>query len=134
MKLVVDSNVVFTFFWKKSVARELFLKQDLELYSPEFALEEISKYSDEIIFKTKTTPEEFNKIKKELLVLVDFIPLKEYADYLQHAAKITPDKDDVDFVALSLKLKCPIWSNDNEIRNQAHFKVLTTKEVIGLFD
>jgi len=134
MKLVVDSNVLFTFFWKNSVARELFLCQDIELFSPEFALHEIDKYHDEIMRKAKLSPHEFNKQKHELSVYIEFIPVKEYSSFFKQSSEITPDKDDVDFIALSLKLACPIWSNDHVLKNQKHFKVLTTKEVIGMFD
>lgn len=134
MKLVVDSNVLFTFFWKNSAARELFLNQDLELFSPEFALQEINKYHDEIMIKTKLTPNEFNKLKHELTAYIEFVSIKEYSSFLKPASEITPDKDYVDFAALSLKLACPIWSNDLVLKNQKHFKVLTTKEVIEMFD
>jgi predicted nucleic acid-binding protein len=53
MKLVVDSNVLFTFFWKNSISREIFLNQNLKLYSPEYCLEEIEKYANVIRKKTK---------------------------------------------------------------------------------
>ncbi|MBI2136693.1 hypothetical protein HYU06_06500 [Candidatus Woesearchaeota archaeon] len=134
MKLVVDSNVLFTFFWKNSVARELFLKQDLELFAPEFALQEINKYHDEIMRKAKLSPHEFNKQKHELSIYIEFISIEEYSLFFMQASEITPDRDDVDFVALSLMLSCPIWSNDIVLKNQKHFKVLTTKEVIETFD
>ena len=51
MKLVVDSNVLFTFFWKGSVFKN-FLDTPIQLFSPEYALEEINKYSLEIMKKT----------------------------------------------------------------------------------
>jgi len=43
MRLVVDSNVLFTFFWKNFVFRNI-LDKSVELFSPEYALEEINKY------------------------------------------------------------------------------------------
>ena len=44
------------------------------------------------------------------------------------------DKDDVDFIALALKLNLPIWSNDKDLKKQTLAKVYTTKEVISLLD
>ncbi len=134
MKLVVDSNILFTFFWKKSVARELFSIQDLELYSPEFALEEIEKYSKDIMHKANISEKEFNLTREELKIFVRFVKIEEYSDFLKQSAKITPDKNDVDFFALSLRLNCQIWSNDNLLKNQEKIKVLTTKEIIDLMD
>ena len=40
----------------------------------------------------------------------------------------------IDFFALALEKECPIWSNDKELKQQQVVKVLTTKEVIELFN
>ena len=132
MKLVTDTNILFTFFWKNSYTRKLFINQDLELISPEFALEEIKKYSEEIIRRAKISKKEFQDIRKELALMVEFIPLKEYSEYLKKASEISYDKDDVDFIALALKLKSPIWSNDKEFKKQNKIKVYSTLEVLLL--
>lgn len=134
MKLIVDSNILFTFFWKNATATDLFVFQDLELYSPQFALAEIEKYAAVIIRKAKMSDKEFRDIKKELELLMIFVPLEKYASFLQRAAKITSDKDDIDFLALALAKKYPVWSNDKELKKQNKIKILTTKEVIELFD
>lgn len=134
MKLVVDSNILFTFFWKNAAAADLFVFQNLELYSPEFALEEIEKYASEIIRKAKMTEREFLDIKKEIQMLITFVPLAPYKSFLQQSVKISPDKDDVDFFAVALLKDCPIWSNDKRLRQQTKVRIMTTKEVIDLFD
>jgi len=130
MRLVTDSNILFTFFWKNSYTRKLFINQDLELISPEFSLEEIKKYSEEIIRRAKISKKEFKDIRRELALMVEFIPLEEYSEYLKKASEISYDKDDVDFIALALKLKCPIWSNDKEFKKQNKIKVYSTLEVL----
>ena len=134
MRLIVDSNILFTFFWKNATATDLFVFQNLELCSPEFALEEIQKYKQEIVRKAKMTDTEFREIKKELQLLIAFVAIEEYMNYFQNAAKISPDKEDVDFFALALLKDCPIWSNDKKLKEQNEVKILTTKEVIELFD
>ena len=130
MKFVVDTNVLFTFFWKKSFTRKLFLNQDLELVSPEYSLEEIEKYSNEIIEKTGLSKKEFSSIRRELALMVEFIPLEEYSKYLKEALKICYDKNDIDFFALSLKLECPIWSNDKEFKKQNKIEIYSTKDIL----
>ncbi|MBI4016134.1 MAG: hypothetical protein HY363_00400 [Candidatus Aenigmarchaeota archaeon] len=132
MKLVVDTNVLFTFFWKNSIARELFVNLHLELYSPDYALEEIKKHAGEIIKKTRLSESEFNSIRNKLVMMVSFVPLEEYGLTLQKALRLTPDKDDVDFFALALKLNCPIWSNDFALKVQNHVIMLNTKDIITL--
>ena len=51
MEFIVDTNVLLTFFWKNSTFKKISLMQELDLFSPEFALKEINKHSDEIIKK-----------------------------------------------------------------------------------
>ena len=102
MKLVVDSNVLFTLFWKNSIFSKISLRQDLELFAPEFAIEEINKYKKEIMHKTKIS-------EKELL-------------------------NDIDFIALALKLKVPLWTNDKLIKKVKDINILNTKELIEIME
>lgn len=48
MKIIVDTNILFSFFWQESLTRKLLITSNLELISSEIALEEIEKYSQEI--------------------------------------------------------------------------------------
>ena len=131
MKFVVDTNVLFTYFWPGSLTKGLLVDQDLEFFAPELALLEINKHREEILKKTGISPKEFAVLRRDLGVLVEFIPLEEYSEFLLQASSI-PDKDDVDFVALALKLNLPIWSNDKEIKRQSMIKVLSTRELLEL--
>lgn len=66
MNIVVDTNVLITFFWKHSVFQKILAKGYFTLYAPEYALEEINKYQRHILEKTQITIDEFNKKKREL--------------------------------------------------------------------
>lgn len=100
------------------------------MFSPEFALEEINSHCDEILKKTDISLEEFKKLRKELAILVEFIPLEEYSSFMEKASAI-PDTDDIDFAALALKLDCPIWSNDKELKQQSVVKIFSTSDLIS---
>ena len=76
MKLVVDTNVLITYFWSSSFFHSLATSQDFEFVSPEYALEEIKKHSNEIIRKAKTSEKEFDQFRYNLAVCVEFIPLE----------------------------------------------------------
>lgn len=128
MKFVVDTNVLFSFFWKNSVTYKLLLK--LEVYSPEYALEEIKKYEKEIMKKTGLSKKEFNELRKELAISVNFIPIDDYRGKLKEALKISPDENDIDFFSLCLKLNLPLWSNDKLLKNQKRIIVLNTYDVL----
>lgn len=130
MKLIVDSNVLFTYFWEDSLIKKLLMKINLELFSPEFALEEINKYKEEIIRKTKISQEEFKRIRTDIAIAVEFIPIEEYKAYFNEALKISPDKNDADFFALALKFKIPIWSNDSLLKKQNKIKIFSTQDLL----
>ncbi|MBU1204229.1 MAG: hypothetical protein KKG60_04140 [Nanoarchaeota archaeon] len=143
MKLVVDSNVLFTFFWKNSVFRDILVKGGIILFSPELALKEIEKYRKEIIEKAKISQQDFKEIKKELKKNVAFIPLEEYTDSIGTARQIENDfskqevgdfLDDLDFFALAYELRCPLWSNDKLLKKQNKIPVFTTREIIILLN
>ena len=142
MKLVVDSNVLFTFFWEGSVFKN-FVNTPVQLFSPEYALEEINKYSLELMKKTSLSKERFKKLKQELALKVEFISLKEYSPLFHKALTIvskSPKNEyeefvkDIDFSALALMLSCPIWSNDKLLKKQSKVSIFNTKEIIELID
>lgn len=130
MEFVADSNILFTYFWKNSIARKLLMKMDLKLFSPEFSLEEINKYESDILSKTKISKKEFSKLKTDLAIAIEFIPLEEYAEFLKNASKISPDPNDSDFFALALKLNIPIWSNDSSLKKQTKVKITSTSDLL----
>ena len=142
MRLVVDSNVLFTFFWKNSILQHI-LKQPIELFAPEYALEEINKYTKELMEKTSLLKEEFKKTRQKLALTVDFIPLEEYSSSFHNVTSLSRTLTiqnyheiikDIDFLALSIHLQCPLWSNDRLLKKQSTVTVLTTKEIIELLD
>ncbi|MBI2499479.1 hypothetical protein HYV88_04525 [Candidatus Woesearchaeota archaeon] len=53
MLLVVDVNILFSFFKKYSGTRKLLINPKLKLYTSEYALEEIQEHLDELISKAK---------------------------------------------------------------------------------
>jgi|SRR3989344_1176384 len=143
MKFVVDTNVLLTFFWSKSIFKKLSIKQGLKLYSPEYALEEINKYIEEILKKTKLSKDEFIRLRRELAIIVEFVPLEEYHQFLKQVEILSKNLsnsekieflDDIDFLALALKMNCSIWSNDKLLKKQEKINIFNTKEIINLMD
>lgn len=132
MRLVIDSNVLFTYFWARSVARKLLLWQELEACAPEYAFGEILRHGGEIRRKARLSPPQFTDELHDLRGLVEAVPLRAYARVLKEAARISPDPDDADFFALALARRCPIWSNDRALAGQSNVEILTTADVILL--
>ena len=132
MLLVVDMNILFSFFKKYSFTRKLLINPGLELYSPEYALGELNEHLDEIKLKAKINIGVFELYKKILSWFVEFVPVLEYKDFKEEAESIAPDPDDTQYFALALKLKCGIWSNDKRLKRQSRVKVFNTKDLKNL--
>jgi len=130
-RLVVDTNVLFTFYWSNSVTRELITRKDFALVSPEYALVEINRHKKEILNRARITLSEFNQITAEMATYIDFVPIQDYQMCLKDSCDI-PDVNDVDFIALALKTGYPLWSNDTALKKQAKVPVLTTEDLLKL--
>lgn len=103
---------------------------DFELFSPEFSLEEINAHESDILKKTGVSKREFDSLRTDLAIAVEFVPLKEYEKFLEIALKFSPDSNDVDFLALALKLNLPLWSNDSFLKKQNKVKVFSTFDLL----
>jgi predicted nucleic acid-binding protein len=57
---------------------------------------------------------------------------EEYQKEMQEIIKSIPDKKDVEYLALALKEKVPLWSNDKELKKQSYVMVLSTREILEL--
>ncbi|RZN40082.1 MAG: hypothetical protein EFT35_03385 [Methanophagales archaeon ANME-1-THS] len=132
MKLIVNTNILFSFFNERSKARELSLLPDLELHSPAFSIGEIAEHRSEILTRFSLSDAQFLLIERLLKVVVKFIKEEEYCEYLSEARKVSPDPNDSDFFALALKFDCPLWSEDKRLKKQSRVKVLSTKELMEL--
>ena len=132
MKLVLDTNKLFSFFWKGSLISNL-LSSDHDLYSPKFALEELDKHKSEILKKTKLSSTDFEEFKIKLQNVVEFVPFSEYADKIPEAFNLMPEHaKDTDFLALALKLNAAIVSNDKELKMQSAVEIFDNARISEL--
>lgn len=132
MDLVVDANILFAALIKDGTTIELLFNENIRLFAPEFLLEEFFKHMDEIIGKTKRTEKEFNEIFELLKEIIIIIPLDEFSNFVEHSEKISPDKKDIQYFALALKLNCSIWSNDKALKKQSEINVYNTEDLVKL--
>ncbi len=133
MEIVVDTNILFSFFWQESLTKRLLITSNFELISPETALKELEKHSKEICDKLKINKENFNKQFKELKEIIKLIDKRQYSNFIKDAEKFSPDKNDAEFFALCLKHSCFLWSNDVLLKKQEKIKALSTKEILEIF-
>ena len=131
MDLVVDSNILFAALLKESGTSDILFKHTL--YAPEFIFEEFRKYKDYLKGKTKRTEEDFNGLFDLFERNVILIPKEEIEPFIEKAKKISQDEKDVVYLALALKLRCALWSNDRDLKEKHNaVQVYSTEELIKM--
>ena len=133
MKLVLDTNKLYSFFWKGSLIKKLLLSEH-DLYSPEFALEELDNHKKEILEKTGLTLNEFEEFKTKLKKVVVFVPFSEYSSKIPKAFNLLPEHPkDIDFLALALELNAGIISEDKKLNKQSKVAIFNNFKLAKLF-
>jgi len=133
MRLVVDANILFSFFKKASFTRRFILSHpEIELFTPLYVFDELEEHKEEVKSKAKIDDIIFELSKKELLEYVTVVPLDEFKDSWAEAKQISPDPDDVEYLAVALSLNCAIWSKDKDLKEkQSRVKVFSTSDLIS---
>lgn len=129
MMLVLDNNIFFSLMNPESVNSYLFSSIRAEFSAPEFIKSELKKHKLECLFKSKLSEHGFEIRQKEVEESIEFIKVSKYEEFLEKAAALLSDPDDVDFLAVSLSINSAIWSNDQHLKKQSLVKVYTTKEL-----
>ncbi len=131
MRLVVDANVLFSFFKKYSFTRRFILSHpEIELFTPLYVFDELEEHKEEIKSKARIGDIVLEVSKEELREYVTVVPLDDFKDFWEEVKQISPDPDDVEYLALSLG--CAIWSNDRDLKEtQSVVKVFSTSDLIS---
>ncbi|MFQ5641459.1 MAG: PIN domain-containing protein [bacterium] len=137
MKIVLDSNILFSALISgKESYVDIF--KTLKIYVPDFMFIEISKYEDTIIKKTKIG-KEFTIFVRELFSEITVIPqLAISKENYKKALSLCDDIDpkDTAYLALSLELDIPLWTNDKKLiqglTKKGYTKIITTEEIFKL--
>ena len=62
MKLVLDSNIIFSALIKKSTTRNIILSDIFDLHAPEYIFSEITKHKELILKKSKMNNGDFDAL------------------------------------------------------------------------
>lgn len=131
MKLVLDSNIIFSALIKKSLTRDIILSDFFELYAPEYIFNEITKHKELLLKKSKLDRADFDALLLLLQKQIHLVTKDKYNEKMATAEDILGNIDITDspFLALALALSCSIWSNDGHFKQQDKVVVYTTKDM-----
>jgi len=132
MKLVIDTNVIFSALLKEGKTRDILLNEDVEIYIPEYFFSELMDYEDMIVNRTGMDKDEYRTLIDLLFLNIDVVPKEDFEDELNKAKDIMEeiDSDDSPFLGLAMKKDCILWSDDGHFDDQNEVKVLGTTDVI----
>jgi predicted nucleic acid-binding protein len=130
MRLVADANILFALAKDGSTANAITERYRIRLYSPDYVLKELREHQKEL---TEKIGRPYQKIMKDLENRISFIDEKEYCSHLQEAEKLLPDDtEDAPYLALAIKYRTAVWSNDKHLKTQEKIPVFTTRELLEL--
>lgn len=129
MKLAADANVLLSAVLGGRAALVLNHPEIEEVLTTGVAFDEVQEYA--------VIPGRKKRLSEETLLLaVASLPVtsvnpEEYGAEMKKAHRLLDwrDPDDVEILALALRLKIPVWSNDNDFE-QCGVAWLTTAEVL----
>jgi predicted nucleic acid-binding protein len=132
MKLILDNNILFSLMKPDSVSSKIFSFLNSEFAAPSFILHEFNKYKEDCLKKSGLSKIDFDKRKDEILSRIKFIEAKEYKKFIKEALKKLTDEDDAPYIALALKMKAPVWSNDKDLKKQDNITILSTEDLVNV--
>jgi predicted nucleic acid-binding protein len=133
MEVVIDSNKIISAVVSKGIVRRIVIFSGINFHAPKVLVEEIGRHREEICERIGLKPEFFRFILEELILpRLNIVEESKYADKISEAYAISKEFDEKDapFIALALKLKAPIWTNDKSmiehgIKSQAYLALDT---------
>ncbi len=135
MKIVIDSNVLFSALIRDSTTRRLILEYDDIFLFPSYIFEEMEEHKHELIEKSKMDSEDFEKLLQLILKKVHIVPEEALAAHKEQALEIVKeiDLDDALFIACAMAYpESVIWSDDKKLKKQNNVKILSTAEIVDI--
>jgi predicted nucleic acid-binding protein len=137
MLIVVDANVIFSALLSKdSKAFDIFAVNRIfgvfEFVAPEYLFYEIDKRRDKIMSLTKLSKKELEDIFSFLKGEIEFVSMDEFKDKSHEAKQLVQHEKDAPYIALALKLICPVLSGDKGLKKQSKVKILSPSDALSI--
>lgn len=133
MRIIVDSNRIISALIKNGSSRVIINSDLFEFYTPDYVIEEVLSYNQEIIKKSKLDARSVELLFLLFTEKINIVPYEEIKTKLSEAMQIMKDIDIYDSPILACALVVPndgIWSEDKHFERQNNVKVWKTKELL----
>jgi predicted nucleic acid-binding protein len=130
---VVDTTELVSFMLNRNgLAGRIIRSLVLNLFTPYMAIDEIWKHREEWFRRRPALS--LDDFTDTLTYYVKIVHIerdsKEFNQAYEQMKDIDPN--DIEFLALALKLKVPIWSEDDDYKSQPLVKVFTSRDIARL--
>ena len=134
MLLIVDANRVYSPLLSKGKAFKVFwlnaISDKFKFIAPEFIFFEIGKHLDDIVLRSKLGKEEISKVFSFIKEQIKTVPFKEFNAFAAEAEVLAPHSKDVQYFALALAAKSPIWSEEKAFLKQDKIEIFDTDKLL----
>ena len=131
MELIIDATVLFTGLIGTGITKGIIFSDAVELKAPEHLDDEFEEHKQRVEDLSKLSSEELDGLFGKIMARIEFVPKEKFEKFMEQANSLISDKDDTEYLALSLALdKTPIWSNDPHFKQQSSVKVFDTKQLV----
>lgn len=137
MRIIIDSNVLFSALIKDSLTRKIILEYEDKFLFPDFIFEEMEEHKDELREKCGLDDASFDALLSLILDKVRIVPNDSLLPFRDRALDLVKDidRDDAIFVACALAYDGSyIWSDDRKLKTVKNVRVLNTKEIIDILN
>lgn len=132
MLAVVDANIVFSSLISKGKPFEVFeanrVFKAYEFVAPEFLFIEIDSRMDKIASQTRLSKAELEEVFSFIKSQMTIISFVEFSDFFPKAKEL--NFKDSPYLALAMKLNCPIISGDKKLKRVGEVEVLSPSEAL----
>src|SRR3989338_828845 len=130
MLVVIDANVICAALLAKGKTADILFSGQIEPIGPERLVSEVDRHKEELLEKSKLSEEDFNELLALLRGKIRIVSAEEFRDFLSEANELLrPHTKDTEYVALSLRFKCPLWSKEKLLKRLAKVEVLDADDV-----
>ena len=137
MRIVIDSNVLFSALIKDSATRKIILEYDEFFLFPSYIFDEMEKHKEELLQKSRISIEDFEKLLQLILKRVLIVAPEVLKTHKEDAIEIIKDIDLNDALFIACALAYPesvIWSDDKKMKQQKRIRIINTFEMIGFLE
>jgi predicted nucleic acid-binding protein len=130
---VVDTTELVSFMLNRNgLAGKIIRSLVLDLFTQYIAIDEIWKHKDDWFRRRPNLSLDDFTETLSWYIKIAYVDRNSNEFALAYERMKNIDLNDVEFLALALKLKIPIWSEDDDYKSQPLVKVFTSRDIARL--